>query len=180
MSYLLAVLFSVLFLAFDQWTKAVVVADFALGESRPFISGLLDFTYIHNNGGAWGLMSGHTWLLLTVTLLIMIICVALLLKKGLQNKLLFWSICLILSGGLGNMADRIFRGGEVVDFLHLHFMPSFPVFNIADCAVCIGSGLLLLYFVLDLVREARDNKALESTLNAGQKPTEPFPEKPAE
>ena len=164
MSYLLAVLVSVLFLAFDQWTKAVVMADLTLGQTRPFFNGLLDLTYIHNNGGAWGLMGGRTWLLLTVTLLIMIICVTLLIKKGLQNKLLFWSICLILSGGIGNMIDRIFRDGEVVDFLHLHFMPTFPVFNVADCAVCIGAGLLVIYFVLDIIRETRASKALVDTL----------------
>ena len=99
----------------------------------------------------------------------MIVCIALLIKKGLKNKLLFWAICLILSGGLGNMVDRLFRGGEVVDFLHLQFMPKFPVFNIADCAVCIGAGLLLLYFVIDIIRDARlakqmEKQAPESTL----------------
>ena len=140
-----------------------------LGQSKPFWPGVLEFTYIHNNGGAWGLMEGHTWLLLTVTLLIMIVCIALLIKKGLKNKLLFWAICLILSGGLGTMVDRLFRGGEVVDFLHLQFMPKFPVFNIADCAVCMGAGLLLLYFVIDIIRDARlakqmEEQAPESTL----------------
>ena len=169
MSYILAALLSALLLAADQFTKHLITANFVLGQSTPFWPGVLEFTYIHNNGGAWGLMEGHTWLLLTVTLLIMIVCIALLIKKGLKNKLLFWAICLILSGGLGNMVDRLFRGGEVVDFLHLQFMPKFPVFNIADCAVCIGAGLLLLYFVIDIIRDARlakqmEEQAPESTL----------------
>lgn len=161
MSYILAALLSALLLAADQFTKYLITANFVLGQSKPFWPGVLEFTYIHNNGGAWGLMEGHTWLLLTVTLLIMIVCIALLIKKGLKNKLLFWAICLILSGGLGNMVDRLFRGGEVVDFLHLQFMPKFPVFNIADCAVCIGAGLLLLYFVIDIIRDARLAKQME-------------------
>lgn len=169
MSYILAALLSALLLAADQFTKHLITANFVLGQSKTFWPGVLEFTYIHNNGGAWGLMEGHTWLLLTVTLLIMIVCIALLIKKGLKNKLLFWAICLILSGGLGNMVDRLFRGGEVVDFLHLQFMPKFPVFNIADCAVCIGAGLLLLYFVIDIIRDARlakqmEEQAPESTL----------------
>lgn len=169
MSYILAALLSALLLAADQFTKHLITANFVLGQSKPFWPGVLEFTYIHNNGGAWGLMEGHTWLLLTVTLLIMIVCIALLIKKGLKNKLLFWAICLILSGGLGNMVDRLFRGGEVVDFLHLQFMPKFPVFNIADCTVCIGAGLLLLYFVIDIIRDARlakqmEEQAPESTL----------------
>lgn len=164
MSYILAAVVAALLLAADQWSKYAVVAEFTLGQTKPFLPGFLQFTYIHNNGGAWGLMEGHTWLLLSVTLLIMVICIALLVKKGLKNKLLFWSICLILSGGLGNMIDRIFRGGEVVDFLHLQFMPNFPVFNIADCAVCIGAGLLLLYFVTDIYREAKQAKKMEQEL----------------
>ena len=43
-----------------------------------------------------------------------IICVAMLLKFGIRNKLMFWSVTLILSGGTGNMIDRVFRGGKVV------------------------------------------------------------------
>lgn len=155
MSYILAIVVATVLLVFDQWTKFLVVSNFALGQTKPFADGLLNFTYIHNTGGAWGLMEGHTWLLLAVTLLIMIICVALLIKKGLQNKIMFWSICFIMSGGIGNMIDRFFRGGKVVDFLHFEFWPTFPVFNIADCAVCIGAGLLLLYFVLDIIKESK-------------------------
>ena len=83
----------------------------------------------------------------------MIICVALLIKEGFKNKLLFFSVSLILSGGIGNMIDRIFRDGNVVDFIHLHFMPTFPVFNIADCAVCIGACLLLLHFIIDMIKD---------------------------
>lgn len=164
MSYILAAVVVALLLAADQFTKYMVVAEFALGQTKPFLPGFLQLTYIHNTGGAWGLMEGHTWLLLSVTLLIMVICIALLIKKGLKNKLLFWAICFILSGGLGNMVDRLFRGGEVVDFLHLQFMPNFPVFNIADCAVCVGAALLLLYFVIDIYHEAKQAKKIEQAL----------------
>ena len=153
MLYLLAGIVSVLFLVADQISKWYIASNFVLAESKPFINGLIDFTYVNNKGGAWGLMEGHTWILLSLTFFIMIICVALLIKEGFKNKLLFFSVCLILSGGIGNMIDRIFRQGNVVDFIHLHFMPTFPVFNIADCAVCIGAGLLFVYFILDMVKD---------------------------
>ena len=153
MLYLLAGIVSVLFLVADQISKWYIASNFVLAESKPFINGLIDFTYVNNKGGAWGLMEGHTWILLSLTSFIMIICVALLIKEGSKNKLLFFSVCLILSGGIGNMIDRIFRQGNVVDFIHLHFMPTFPVFNIADCAVCIGAGLLFVYFILDMVKD---------------------------
>ena len=59
------------------------------------------------------------------------------------------------------MIDRIFRGGNVVDFLHFEFFPSFPVFNVADCAVVVGAGLLILYFILDTIKEEKQKKALK-------------------
>ena len=56
------------------------------------------------------------------------------------------------------MYDRIFRGGEVIDFLHFEFWPTFPVFNIADCAIVIGAGLLILYFILDTIKEFKEKR----------------------
>ena len=54
------------------------------------------------------------------------------------------------------MIDRIFRGGKVIDFLEFDFI-TFPVFNVADIAVCIGAGLLMLYFVLDMLKEKKES-----------------------
>lgn len=162
MLYLLAVILSALFLVADQITKWYIANNFTLTETKPFIDGLIDLTYVHNKGGAWGLMEGHTWVLLSLTFFIMIICVTLLIKEGFKKKLVFFSVCLILSGGIGNMIDRIFRGGNVVDFIHLHFMPTFPVFNIADCAVCIGAGLLLLHFIIDMIKDYKIRRKNEA------------------
>ena len=157
-SYILAVLVAAAVLAADQISKAYIAANFTLATSREFIPAILDITYIHNDGGAWGMLGGYTWILLSVTIIIMIVCIALLLKHGSTNKLMFWAITLVLSGGIGNMIDRIFRDGKVVDFLHLAFMPEFPVFNIADCAIVIGAGLLILYYLVETVKETRANK----------------------
>ena len=66
---------------------------------------------------------------------------------------------LVLSGGVGNMIDRVFRDGNVIDFLHFEFFPSFPVFNVADCAIVVGAGLLILYFLIDSVRESKRKSA---------------------
>ncbi|MBO5955916.1 MAG: signal peptidase II, partial [Clostridia bacterium] len=69
------------------------------------------------------------------------------------------AVCLVISGGLGNMIDRVFRGGNVVDFLHFEFYPTFPVFNVADIFVCIGAGLLAIFFVFieEKYRKEREN-----------------------
>lgn len=160
MVYALAVICSLLFLAADQISKYIVVQNMTLGgESIPVIDGFFRLTYIHNEGGAWGFMEGHTWLLLSFTVVAMIVCLALLVKAGTNDKFLFWAICLILSGGIGNMIDRIFRSGKVVDFIELEFI-RFPVFNIADCAVCIGAAMLFCYFIKDFFASAKTDKGI--------------------
>ena len=160
-SYILAVLCGALLILVDQLTKYYISANFLLGESREFINGFINLTYIHNRGGAWGLLYGHTLILVPITVVIMALCIFLYVKYGKKNRLLLWAISLVLSGGIGNMIDRIFRGGNVVDFLHFEFFPSFPVFNVADCAVVVGAGLLILYFILDTIKEEKQKKALK-------------------
>lgn len=158
MFYTLAIVTAVLFLIIDQITKYIVISNMQLYDTIPFINGIMDFTYIHNTGGAWGILNKHTWILVVFTLLAMAICVFVLIKYARSNKILFFALCLIISGGTGNMIDRIFRGGKVIDFLEVTFI-DFPIFNIADCAVCIGAGLLLLYFIVDLIKERKEKRA---------------------
>ena len=165
-SYISALLCGVLLLLADQLTKYYVSSEFILGESREFLNGFINLTYIHNRGGAWGMLYGKTYVLLPVTLVIMALCIALYVKYGKKSRLLLWAVSLVMSGGMGNMLDRVFRQGNVVDFLHFEFFPSFPVFNIADCAIVVGAGLLILYFIIDAVQEEkqkRENKPSEQS-----------------
>lgn len=156
-SYILASISFVLILIFDQITKYYISTNFILGESADFLNGFIDLIYIHNRGAAWGIMQGKTWLLIAITFIMLLVCVVFLIKSG-KNKLLLWAITLVLSGGIGNMIDRIFRGGNVVDFLHFEFWPTFPIFNVADCAVVLGAGLLILYFIIDTFKEKSKNE----------------------
>lgn len=161
-SYILAVVCGAAILCADQYTKAYIAANYTLAESHDFLKGFIDITYIHNSGGAWGMLSGYTWVLLSVTIVIMLVCIAMLLKFGLKNKLMFWAVTLVLFGGVGNLIDRIFRNGNVIDFLHFTFMPDFPVFNIADCAIVVGAGLLIVYFIIESVNDRRSRKKTSS------------------
>lgn len=165
LSYILAVVTSVAILAADQFTKYLIpkyyeTQGLMMGESTRFIPKVLDITYIHNDGAAWGMLGGYTWLLLSVTIVVMLAVIALLLKWGLRDKVIFWSAMLILSGGIGNMIDRIFRGGNVIDFLHFEFWPTFPVFNVADCAIVVGAGLILLSLFKSILDEQKQKSRL--------------------
>lgn len=157
-SYILAGVTAVVLLIADQAVKVMVKTGFSLGDNFTIIRGLLNFYYIHNTGGAWGVLSGYTGLLILVTAVIMIACITWLIVRGTKNKLLFWAVCLIISGGLGNMIDRIFRAGKVIDFLQFGFWEEFPVFNIADCSIVVGCSLLILYFVIDTVNDLKKRK----------------------
>ena len=159
LSYILAIIISVLTLLADQYTKYFISSNFRLGEGTNFLKGFIDIVYIHNTGGAWGLLSGSTYILLGLTCVIIALLIVYFVKYGRKSKLLFWAISLVISGGLGNMIDRVFRGGKVVDFLHFEFYPTFPVFNVADIGVVVGAGLLILYFVLDTLKDIRKGAA---------------------
>lgn len=158
LSFILAIASGLAVLGIDQFTKYFISTNYEMHVSHDFIPYILDITYIRNGGGAWGMLNGYTWMLLSVTIIIMLICICLLIKMGFENKLMFWAICLVLGGGIGNMIDRVFRGGEVVDFLHFTFWPQFPVFNVADIAIVIGAGLLVLYFIISTVNESKNKK----------------------
>ena len=57
---------------------------------------------------------------------------------------------------------RVFYGGNVVDFLHFEFWPTFPIFNVADCAIVVGAGLLILVFILDAIKDMKSKKETET------------------
>lgn len=159
LTYIAALVCGVLIIGFDQITKYIVTVNMELGDYSEFLSGVIEFYYKHNTGGAWSILSDHPWVLLALTVIAMIICIVLLVKSGTKNKLLFWALTLVISGGMGNLIDRIFRDGKVVDFLHFEFWPQFPVFNVADIAVVIGAGLLILYFVIDTINDYKRKKS---------------------
>lgn len=158
-SYILAAVVAIIVLAADRFSKYIVSNNLIPGTSYDFIPGFMDVTYIENDGAAWGMLGGYTWLLISITIVVMLAGIALLLKWGLKDKVLFWAAMLILSGGIGNMIDRIFNGGFVVDFLNFTFI-DFPVFNIADCSIVIGAGLIILSLFKSILDEQKQKSRM--------------------
>jgi signal peptidase II len=152
----------------DQLSKFLVSAFMEIGESIPLIKNFLHITYRTNPGMAFSLMSepGKRWIFIAFST-IAIIGFALYLYFGhAENKLYAVSIGLVVSGGLGNMIDRIGIGfytnpdgmGEVIDFIDFCGIWN-AVFNVADSFVCVGAGLLILACVLDIIKEEKARKA---------------------
>lgn len=157
-SYILAIICGFIILGLDQISKYFVVNNLQYNVSTDFIPGILKFRYRVNTGGAFSVFEDHTWLILSLSAILMIVCFALLIKLGRNNKFVFWAVSFVIFGGLGNMIDRVFRAGEVVDFLEFDFWETFPVFNIADCAIVLGAFLLIFYFIYDSIKDVKSRK----------------------
>lgn len=143
----------------DQISKYLVVIYMDLYQSIDIIPGVFRFTYIQNRGAAFGSMADNRWIFMILSsVAIIAILVYLFLKKP-QSKLILSAIILLVGGGIGNMIDRI-RLGYVIDFLDFCAFPKIWmwVFNIADAFVCVGAGLLALWFILDMIRESKEEK----------------------
>lgn len=134
---------SVIVIALDQITKLVIKSNLEYGEKIPVIRNFLYITYHTNTGAAWGMLSNAT-VFLTVFSGLMALALVFIIPRF-HNKCLKWATCLILGGAVGNQIDRLLQG-KVTDFIATFYWGyGFPVFNIADSAIVIGSVLLLVY-----------------------------------
>jgi signal peptidase II len=123
----------------DQAIKFLVESSMRVGQSISLVPGLLDLTYIKNDGGAFGILGGSRLILLAGSA-IAVVVVLWLLFSGRPTKLTTLGGGLILGGAAGNLLDRL-GSGEVTDYVHFSF---WYIFNAADAAIVVGVGLLLL------------------------------------
>lgn len=138
----------------DQLTKYIVLERFNLGESIPVIQDFFSLTYVRNPGAAFGIFAqSHPSFRIPFFLLIPLIALGVIgyVFRNLpdESKLLSTALSLVIGGAVGNLIDRI-RFGYVVDFLDFHwkYQYHFPAFNVADSAICVGVGILILDILL--------------------------------
>jgi len=148
--------------ALDQITKYLVVTNMELYESIEAIPGIFNFTYIQNDGAAFGSLDDARWVFMILSTVMIIAILGYMFWKKPQDKLLLSSLILVVGGGIGNMIDRVSLG-YVIDFLDFCAFPKLWkwIFNVADVCVCVGAGLLALYLILDIVKEAKLEKEKE-------------------
>jgi signal peptidase II len=149
----------------DQITKSLVSSGIERGSywaPFPALEGFFRITHARNPGAALGLAQG-----VPVIVFIVLTAVALFMIGSFfrriepHDRLSAVSLGLIVSGALGNLTDRIMRGGEVVDFLQFNLgLFVFPDFNVADMAISIGVALLLLDVVTHETEEGVTRKGI--------------------
>jgi signal peptidase II len=132
---------------FDFATKTWALTSLSSSEPRKIIGSFLQLTLVHNPGAAFSFATGFTLVfsLLALSVVVAVVYFAPKITSG------GWQLCigLLLGGVLGNLTDRIFRepsflNGHVIDWIQI---PSWPVFNLADSAICIAA---FIAFVLSL------------------------------
>ena len=161
MMYTIGTLAALALLALDQWFKHWITVNLPLGETRAFLPGLVQLRCVHNYGAAWSSFSGQRWLLVAVTTCIVLAVLFVLARRIVRHPLGVAACFLILSGGLGNIIDRV-RLGYVVDMFDFLFM-DYPVFNVADiCVVCgcvLGAVWYLWFYEKYDKKDAKDGSS---------------------
>lgn len=149
--YALLLSIAAIVVGLDQVTKQVALEALADGPVH-LIHGVLSLRLTYNSGGAFGLLQGVPGVFLAATLAI--VSVILLWTRKVEQRSWVVALGLVVGGGLGNVADRVFRdlGGRVVDFVDLHV---WPVFNVADAAIVAGVVLMLIVTSLPTRREEK-------------------------
>jgi signal peptidase II len=152
--YLLLLIISVAVIVLDQVTKLAVLKSFRLGESIILFDGFFNLTYVRNTGAAFGILAeAHPDFRVPFFLLVPLIALSaigyIFRRIPDHDWKLAIALAMVVGGAIGNLIDRI-AYGYVVDFLDFHWKYGyhFPAFNLADSAICVGVGILML----DLLR----------------------------
>lgn len=151
---ILATISGVLLIVIDQILKFWAYNHLSHVGSISVIPDFFSLTYVENTGAAWGMFKGATCFLVTMPIIVIILAIIYLIYKKINRGPLLWAATLIISGGIGNLIDRVNLFSRVslisnsdkfvVDYIQVHLF-NFPVFNFADCCVTIGAIVLFLY-----------------------------------
>lgn len=152
---LIPIIICLFLVSIDQAVKFICIKHLLPIGSVTVIKNFFYFTYVENKGAAFGSFEGGRLFFIIITAVVIIAAAVYYYKKlaGVNNNFLKVSIIMIVSGGIGNLIDRVFRG-YVVDMFHFVFWGhSFAVFNVADILVVCGTILLFLIVIFDSGKE---------------------------
>jgi signal peptidase II len=157
-----------LVLLLDQLTKFLILQNFALHDSIPILRGYFNLTYVQNPGAAFGMLSGSDPsfrgpFFVIVPAIALTVIAYLFIRLPPKSTWIPAALSCLVGGAVGNLIDR-FRFGYVVDFIdfHWHYKAHFPAFNIADLAISLGIGILILDMLFERDPEAYTQEKQEA------------------
>ena len=144
---LLVIILGISIVLIDQVLKGLLVE-----QNFEIIPNILNITYTKNTGMAFGIGKSNLYIIIIVNIIIIGAVIKILIDRGkhLDLKTLI-SLLLILSGGIGNLIDRLFRG-YVIDYIDINIL-DFPNFNIADISIALGIALLIIYIIKTMLSD---------------------------
>ena len=149
----------------DQLTKWMAVIWLQGEPSFPLWRDVLHFTFVKNEGAAFGMLAEHRWVFMVVSSVAIVGLSVYLFRHRKDSLWIRIPLAMIIGGGIGNMIDRVVLG-YVIDFIDFTLI-NFAVFNVADSFVCVGAVTLMGYLIWDLAREISRAKAeAKSSANA--------------
>ena len=143
-------LLSLAVIALDQWSKFWALhALQPAGLPHPVVPGLLNWTLAFNTGAAFSFLADSTgwqrWFFVVLAVVICSVLVVWLARTARRDWRTAAPLAMIIGGAIGNLIDRL-HGPAVTDFIHVYFRQwSYPVFNLADCAITVGAVMLVLF-----------------------------------
>lgn len=151
----------------DQTTKAWAIRRLRFGGDMEIIPGFLNFSYAQNTGVAFSMLDDHgdtgRWGLSVVAFVAAALVVYFFWRTPRSDDRILGALALLLAGIVGNVVDRS-RLGFVIDFIDVQFGSwHYPTFNVADMAICIGAGILILDMFLTKKTEAENQQTKEKT-----------------
>ncbi len=136
-------------IALDLWSKTAVFNWLQQQQTQSYsiIDGFLRFVVSLNDGAAFGIFPGKSYLLAVVSVIALIAIFAIFFFSGNQHTLVHVALALFAAGVCGNLYDRIFNRGFVRDFIDVVYWPGkhWPAFNLADAMLCIGVAVLFIW-----------------------------------
>ena len=160
-SYIILIAIVVVGLVIDLVTKSVFAGVLEYGEKvLVLIPNFLEFVYVENDGAAYGMLGGHTWLLIVLTIAFIVGFILYFVFNKDKSAWFTVAVALIVSGAIGNLIDR-FAFNFVRDFISIELF-SF-VFNFADMFITFGVICYIVYTILQIVKEAKEKKEKETS-----------------
>ena len=157
---LLYIFVFVVIVAGDQLTKIIVDSTMKLNQGYEIISNFFYFTYSHNYGAAWGMLQGKLTFFYGISFLAAIGIIYSFIESKPYQKLTRFGLVIFFSGMIGNLIDRVTLGyvRDFIDFIIFGY--DFPIFNIADIAVCLGVGFIVLDIIIEEYKTWKISKSL--------------------
>lgn len=149
--YIVLIIAILILVIAQQGIKSYVIRNYSEG-STCIIKDMVNVTYVENTGGAWGVGQGDIATFIIVNILVLGIIIRFIItQRDRIGNLTLSALVLILSGGISNFIDRIFRG-FVVDYIDINQIFKFPVFNLEDVIIIIGWLLFIVVVSISMIK----------------------------